>query len=156
MEFFSFGGNSGSPVFFQPSSERNFAKNHNQRPPIYLTGLVMGSYQRKEVFLPNALLSQNIGIAAVVPSYKLYEILHSEEVKSNRNSGTEYAHIQKDNKNKKLINNFNPIRLKDGDLGQWTICHTKQGSLSQKLQGGYLPSNQQAKDSSSMTLFPIK
>ena len=91
MEFFSFGGNSGSPVFFQPSSESNFAKNHNQSPPIYLAGLVRGSYQRKEVFLPDTYLSQNIGIAAVVPSYKLYEILHSEEVKANRNSGTKYA-----------------------------------------------------------------
>jgi hypothetical protein len=91
MEFFSFGGNSGSPVFFQPSSESNFAKNHNQSPPIYLAGLVSGSYQRKEVFLPDTYLSQNIGIAAVVPSYKLYEILHSEEVKANRNSGTKYA-----------------------------------------------------------------
>jgi hypothetical protein len=91
MEFFSFGGNSGSPVFFQPSAESNFVKNHNQSPPIYLAGLVMGSYQRKEVFLPDTYLSQNIGIAAVVPSYKLYEILHYEEVKANRNSGNVYA-----------------------------------------------------------------
>ncbi|MGC1932957.1 MAG: hypothetical protein WA667_28620 [Candidatus Nitrosopolaris sp.] len=28
IEFFSFGGNSGSPIFFQPSSESDFAKNH--------------------------------------------------------------------------------------------------------------------------------
>ena len=90
MEFFSFGGNSGSPVFFQPSSS-NFAKNHNQSPPIYLTGLVRGSVHVKEVFLPDTYLSQNTGIGAVIPSYKLYEILHSEEVKANRNSGTKDA-----------------------------------------------------------------
>jgi hypothetical protein len=91
MEFVSFGGNSGSPVFFQPSSESSFARNHNQSPPIYLAGLVRGSYHTKEVFLPDTYLSQNMGIAAVVPSYKLYEILHYEEVKANRNSSTEYA-----------------------------------------------------------------
>jgi hypothetical protein len=91
MEFFSFGGNSGSPVFFQPSSESNIAKNNNQSPLIYLAGLVRGSVKVKEVFLPDTYLSQNTGIAAVIPSYKLYEILHYEEVKANRNSGNVYA-----------------------------------------------------------------
>jgi hypothetical protein len=32
-----------------------------------------------------------MGKAAVIPSYKLYEILHSEKVKLNRNSGSEYT-----------------------------------------------------------------
>lgn len=91
MEFFSFGGNSGSPVFFQPTSEPNFGHDDDQHPHIYLAGLVSGSYHDKEIFLPDTYLSQNMGIAAVIPSYKLFEILHSKGVKSNRNSGTEYA-----------------------------------------------------------------
>lgn len=88
MEFFSFGGNSGSPVFFQPTSGLNIAQNE---APIYLAGLVRGSYHDKEIFMPDTYLSQNMGIAAVIPSYKLFEIMHSEKVKSNRNSGTEFA-----------------------------------------------------------------
>jgi hypothetical protein len=51
----------------------------------------MGSYHSTEVLLPDIFSKQNIGIAAVTPAYKLYEILHSVKVKINRNGAAEYA-----------------------------------------------------------------
>lgn len=51
---------------------------------IYLAGLIMGSYHHKD-FLPyNTILKQNIGITAVMPAYKLHEILFSDKVKEHR------------------------------------------------------------------------
>jgi hypothetical protein len=83
LECQSFGGNSGSPVFFYLNSLRKPEKLQIGSPEIYLAGVMTGSFLN-----PNPVASietkesfyslQNVGIAAVTPCYKLHEILFSE------------------------------------------------------------------------------
>lgn len=87
LECQSFGGNSGSPVFFQLNP---FRKLTEIRPSqIFLAGVMKGSFLNgSEIQLieteNKAVSLQNIGIAAVSPAYKLHEILFSEELKKER------------------------------------------------------------------------
>ena len=90
LECQSFGGNSGSPVFFHLSPLRNLSQIDRVDPTIYLAGIIMGSFQNTEIYY-DILLRQNMGIAAVTPSYKLLDIIDSERVKEIRNHATEYA-----------------------------------------------------------------
>jgi len=76
MECLSFSGNSGSPVFF------NMAIGYLS--DIYLAGIVMGSYHNIEIFAYDTFLKQNLGIVAVTPAYKLYDILFSKQVIDSR------------------------------------------------------------------------
>ena len=92
IECLSFGGNSGSPVFFQLNPLRNLRKVKYLDARIYLAGVIAGSYDITEPYSQyNMLLRQNTGIAAVIPSYKLHEILFSHRVFANRNNATEFA-----------------------------------------------------------------
>lgn len=70
MECTSFGGNSGSPVFFK--------SNLRQESKTYLAGLITGSYHQTEILPYNTILKQNTGIALVTPSSKLLDILNSK------------------------------------------------------------------------------
>ena len=86
IEIGSYGGNIGAPVFFYMESGRASAS----RPALKLAGVIQGTFgdasqeikitEKNKMPLPFS----NIGIAAVIPSYKLHEILFSEELKRQR------------------------------------------------------------------------
>lgn len=91
LETQSYGGNSGSPVFFSLGSDRQPGSIIVGPPIIKLAGIMMGSFND---WLPIGLVQtptasvpvarQNIGIAAVTPSYLLHQILFSDELKAIR------------------------------------------------------------------------
>lgn len=89
VETQSFGGNSGSPVFFwlDPTRDREQIAIGPHR--ILLAGIIKGSYsETKPIRLVETdaipVASENLGIAAVVPAYSLREILFSDELKKRR------------------------------------------------------------------------
>ncbi|MCK4787500.1 MAG: trypsin-like peptidase domain-containing protein [Desulfobacteraceae bacterium] len=89
IESASYGGNSGSPVFFYLGSEREPGKFIFGRPVIKLAGIMKGSFAERRPIqtIETAKVEfsiSNIGIAAVVPSYKLHEILFGKELKNQR------------------------------------------------------------------------
>ena len=89
IEAGSYGGNSGSPVFFYLGSDREPGSIVIGSPILKLAGVMQGTFldaheikvvETKKV--PIAVSS--MGIAAVVPGYKLHEILFSDELKEKR------------------------------------------------------------------------
>lgn len=91
LETMSFGGNSGSPVFFSQGMDRVPGQIILGGDEITLAGVMRGNFNEPRpgalVQTPNAVLpifAQNIGIAAVTPGYLLREILYSSEVKAKR------------------------------------------------------------------------
>jgi hypothetical protein len=76
VECLSFGGNSGSPAFFNLGIGQVYS--------IYFAGVVIGSFHNTEIFAYDTFLKQNVGIAAIVPAFKLVEILLSENVCKHR------------------------------------------------------------------------
>lgn len=93
LETQSYGGNSGSPVFFFLGADRQAGTLYVGPPVIKLAGVMRGSFGQTlpvQVVQANTnvvqvpVYTQNIGIAAVTPAYLLHEILYSEEVKGSR------------------------------------------------------------------------
>jgi hypothetical protein len=90
----SYGGNSGSPVFFSLGSDRNPGSMVVGPPIIKLAGIMHGRYNEANPVLgvlqtPTAvspITLPNVGIAAITPSYFLYEILFSADLKKFRAS----------------------------------------------------------------------
>jgi len=86
IESSSYGGNSGSPVFFFLGAEREPGSLFIGDPILKLAGIMKGSFndikpiQAVETKVIPISVS-NMGISAVVPAYKLYEILFGEEMK---------------------------------------------------------------------------
>jgi hypothetical protein len=85
LECQSFGGNSGSPVFFQLNPLRKPGQITLGGPTIFLAGIMTGSFlQGTQIQITDAIANlislQNVGIAAVTPADKLYEVLFSEEM----------------------------------------------------------------------------
>lgn len=85
LECQSFGGNSGSPVFFQLNPMRKPGQISLGGPVIFLAGLMTGSFLSGNQIqitdtVTNLISLQNVGIAAVTPADKLHEILFSEEM----------------------------------------------------------------------------
>ncbi|HOJ33241.1 MAG TPA: serine protease [Candidatus Hydrogenedentes bacterium] len=85
LECQSFGGNSGSPVFFQLNPLRKPGQIILGGPVIFLAGIMTGSFlQGSQIqitdMVSNLIALQNVGIAAVTPADKLHEILFSEEM----------------------------------------------------------------------------
>jgi len=89
IEAGSYGGNSGSPVFFYLGSDREPGSLIVGSPILKLAGVMQGTFldvheikvvETKEI----PIAFSNMGIAAVVPGYKLYEILFSDELKEKR------------------------------------------------------------------------
>lgn len=92
IESQSFGGNSGSPVFFYLGATRKPGVLVLGPPKLLLAGVMKGSFlgtlklkkmqvsERRNIWVP----MENAGIAAVVPAYKLYEILFSDELRELR------------------------------------------------------------------------
>jgi hypothetical protein len=78
LETSSFGGNSGSPVFVKVPSKEILG-----RTELRLIGIMKGTFEQNTPIsvLDNqttAVSRQNLGIAAVIPSYLLHDILFSE------------------------------------------------------------------------------
>ncbi len=90
----SFGGNSGSPVFFYPGVERNPGSLSFGLFVVKLAGIMMGTFRDPQLLgvaeieaenTSKALFSwNNVGISAVTPAYLLQEILVGEELKGMR------------------------------------------------------------------------
>jgi len=89
IEAGSYGGNSGAPVFFYLGSDREPGSIVVGSPILKLAGIMQGTFldaheikvaETKKV--PIAVSS--MGIAAVVPGYKLHEVLYSNELKEKR------------------------------------------------------------------------
>lgn len=85
LETQSFGGNSGSPVFFYLNQTRQPGSIILGAPKLFLAGVMQGTFldaqKIRVIETQNVEFSvQNAGIAAVVPAYKLREILFSDEL----------------------------------------------------------------------------
>jgi hypothetical protein len=91
LETQTYGGNSGSPVFFYLGSDRTPGSIVLGAPVIMLAGIMKGFFNNPSpigfVQTPTALIpysTQNIGIAAITPSFLLHDILFSNELKKFR------------------------------------------------------------------------
>jgi hypothetical protein len=95
IEIQSYGGNSGSPVFFSLGASEQRAPQGavllNASPLLKLSGIMRGRFNDIQpvriIQNPTAAIpvtTPNIGIAAVTPSYFLHEILFSDELKKLR------------------------------------------------------------------------
>lgn len=89
IEAGSYGGNSGSPVFFHFGIERSPGIAVMGNPVLKLAGVMQGSVTELQPIqvvdtskTPVAI--SNIGIAAVVPAYKIHEVLFGGELKKRR------------------------------------------------------------------------
>lgn len=93
LECQSFGGNSGSPVFFQLNPMRKPGQIVVGQQSVFLAGIMTGSFLNgSEIQVvqnaPSLVSTQNIGIAAITPANKLHEILFSTEaIKSRKAPG---------------------------------------------------------------------
>jgi hypothetical protein len=89
VESSAYGGNSGSPVFFYLGAEREPDTITIGAPVLKLAGTIMGYFgERRPIeFMKSVsqpVQNQNVGIAAVVPAYKLHDILFGDELQNLR------------------------------------------------------------------------
>lgn len=89
IEAGSYGGNSGSPVFFYLGSDRNPDSVMVGAPILKLAGVMQGTFldahEIKVIETQKVPIStSSMGIAAVVPGFKLQEILFGKELKTVR------------------------------------------------------------------------
>jgi hypothetical protein len=91
LETMSFGGNSGSPVFFSQGMDRVPGQITVGGDEITLAGVMRGNFNEPRLGgymqTPNAVVpvfAQNIGIAAVTPGYLLRDILYTAKLKKMR------------------------------------------------------------------------
>jgi len=92
LETQSYGGNSGSPVFFYPSIDNTPGVIVAGPPVLKLAGIMRGSFNETRAIgfvqpaavPPIPVSTQNVGIAAVTPAYLLSEILFSDALRNFR------------------------------------------------------------------------
>ncbi|MBW2063127.1 MAG: trypsin-like peptidase domain-containing protein [Deltaproteobacteria bacterium] len=89
IEAGSYGGNSGAPVFFYLGSDREPGSIVVGSPILKLAGVMQGTFlDAHEIKIVETkkvpIAVSNMGIAAVVPGYKLHELLFSNELKGKR------------------------------------------------------------------------
>lgn len=89
LETQSFAGNSGAPVFFYLGATREPGVLILGGPKLLLAGVMKGSFlDAKKIQVAETrripLSFENIGIAAVIPAYKLHQILFCKELKESR------------------------------------------------------------------------
>lgn len=89
IEAASYGGNSGSPVFFYLGSDREPGNIFVTPPVIKLAGVMQGTFldiqEIRAIDTARIPISvANMGIAAVVPAYKLRELLDADLLKQMR------------------------------------------------------------------------
>lgn len=92
IESWSYGGNSGSPTFFHMGAEREPGSLIVGSPVLKLAGVIKGSfYEGRPIQVVettrNPVSVSNIGITAVIPAFKLHEILFGKELMKQRASG---------------------------------------------------------------------
>ena len=95
LECQAYGGNSGSPVFFQLNPF--FLPDQltiEGRPQIYLGGIIMGHFNLDEI-LHDRLSRQNMGITAVTPADKLYDVLFGKKAIHDRENVPASEHHRK-------------------------------------------------------------
>lgn len=86
IETGSYGDNSGAPVFFYMEG----SPGPRGQAPLKLAGIIQGTFcdAPREIRIMEKsngpIPFSNMGIAAVIPSYKLYEVLFSDEMKRKR------------------------------------------------------------------------
>jgi hypothetical protein len=95
VETQSFGGNSGSPVFFWLDPTRDTKLMSIGPHKLLLAGIMKGNYsEAKPIKLVETnvlpLAYENVGIAAVIPAYSLHEILFCDELRK-------FRHLKKKN-----------------------------------------------------------
>lgn len=89
MEANAYAGNSGAPVFFYLGADRQPGSIIIGDPVLKLAGIISGRFNDVvpvQITQTEAvpIVAPNLGIAGVVPAYKLHEILFSEEFKNQR------------------------------------------------------------------------
>lgn len=89
VELQSFGGSSGSPVFFYLDPARDPGQLVLGAPKLLLAGVMKGTFfDLNEIqFMETKKIpisQENIGIAAIIPAYRLQELLFSDEIKKDR------------------------------------------------------------------------
>lgn len=94
MEASSYGGNSGSPVYFYLGMDRKPGTLVIGSPVLKLAGVVSGRFNDivPVQAIPTGVIpavNPNMGIAGVVPAYKIYEIIFSDELVKLRTSNSE-------------------------------------------------------------------
>ncbi len=94
VECQTFGGNSGSPVFFRIGARLESGEIPIGPPATLLAGIVKGSFlnasEIENIETTKKTISyENVGISAVTPAYKLNEILFYEEVIENRKKASD-------------------------------------------------------------------
>ena len=90
MEAQSFPRNSGSPVFFYLQNDRIRGISHPGNK-VLLAGIIQGNFSKGSMVTMNqtgdiSFTVDNIGISAVVPANKLYEVLYSKDLIDQRKS----------------------------------------------------------------------
>jgi len=81
----SFGGNSGSPVFFEVNAKLKKGEIPVGPPTVYLAGVVKGSFLsaseiQQSSSIDKLLSYENVGISAITPAHKLNEILFETNI----------------------------------------------------------------------------
>ena len=89
IEAGSYGGNSGAPVFFYFGSDRTPGMLTVGKPILKLAGVMQGTFRdAQEIKIietkKTPISVSNMGIAAIVPAYKVHELLFSKEMKRRR------------------------------------------------------------------------
>ncbi len=89
IEAGSYGGNSGAPVFFYLGTDREPGSINIGKPVLKLAGIMQGTFlDAQKIKVINTKTTpislSNMGIAAVVPAYKLHELLFSTELRRQR------------------------------------------------------------------------
>lgn len=89
IEAGSYGGNSGSPVFFYLGSDREPGSIVVGSPILKLAGIMQGTFlDAHEIKIVETnkvpVAVSSMGIAAVVPAYRLHEVLFGDEMKNRR------------------------------------------------------------------------
>lgn len=74
------GANSGAPVFFYADSTGGTAG----QSVLKLAGVIQGTFGNTSQEITASRVFSNMGIAAVIPSYKLHELIFGEEMKRQR------------------------------------------------------------------------
>jgi hypothetical protein len=89
IEARAYGGNSGSPVFFDLSSGGGAGGETSGQPVVKLAGVMMGTFLgANQVRIlqtkPTPVALSSVGIAAVTPGYRLHEVLLGQELRAQR------------------------------------------------------------------------
>lgn len=94
MDTFTFGGNSGSPVFIHLTATRIPRFFTADLPKVFLGGVMLGYFSTENQLVDAGIKQkmkrpfENMGIAAVAPAEKLHEILFSKQLVELRNNAT--------------------------------------------------------------------